>query len=107
MAEPPKPRRTPGGFVPPRIAKPSPPASNGHAKPNRPLGMRRSAWEDVDTEDEVHLSAERVRFQRVADIDDTQQVRATGRPSRAVLIGVLIVVAAVALAVLLYRLAPP
>lgn len=106
MAEPPPPRRTPGGFVPPQIVRPHPPETNGHGR-DRPLGLRRSAWEDVDAEDSERVSAERVRFQRVAELDDSTQVRASDRPSRAVLIGVLIVVAAVVLAVVLYRMAPP
>lgn len=106
MADPGPPRRTPGGFVPPRLARPRPPQGNGH-KAKRPLNLNRSAWEDVDSEDEQRLAAERVRFQRVAELDDSQRVRASGRPSRAVLIGVLIVVAAVVLAVVAYRLAPP
>lgn len=106
MADPPGPRRTPGGFVPPRIARPQTPGGNGHAA-ERPLNLNRSAWEDVDQEDEQRVAAERVRFQRVADLDDAAQVRASARPSRAVLVGVLIVVAAVVLAVVLYRLAPP
>jgi hypothetical protein len=108
MADPPpKPRRTPGGFVPPRPARPTTPSSNGHAPHDRPLGLRRSAWQDIDDEDDVELAAKRVRFQRVADVDDTAQVRTSGRPSRAALIGALIVVAVVVLAVILYRMAPP
>ena len=105
-ADPPPPRRTPGGFVPPRTARPRPPETNGHHV-DRPLNLRRTAWEDVDAEDEARVTAERVRFQRVADLDDSVQVRASGRPSRAVVIGVLILVAAVVLAVVLYRMAPP
>jgi hypothetical protein len=106
MADPSPPRRTPGGFLPPKIVRPRPPATNGHS-PDRPLNLRRSAWEDVDEEDAQHLDAERVRFQRVAELDDSAQVRASARPSRAVLVGVLIVAAAVVLAVVLYRTAPP
>ncbi len=106
MADPSPPRRTPGGYVPPQLLRPRPPAGNGH-DPERPLNLSRSAWEDIDEEDAQRVSAERVRFQRVAEIDDVAQVRASGRPSRAVLVGVLIVVAAVVLAVMLYRMAPP
>jgi len=108
MADPTPPRRTPGGFVPPRAAQPIPPHTNGHHH-DRPLGLDRSAWEDVDEEDEQGLAAERdrVRFQRVADMDDSAKVRTAGSPSRAVLVGVLIVVTAVVLAVVLYRMAPP
>lgn len=108
MADPTPPRRTPGGFVPPRVAKPEPPHTNGH-RLDRPLNLNRSAWEEVDQEDEQRVAAEqdRVRFQRVADMDDSARVRAAGTPSRAVLVGVLIVVAAVVLAVVLYRMAPP
>ena len=92
--------------MPRQPAKPRRPAGNGHA-PDRPLNLRRTAWEDVDAEDDERVSAERVRFQRVAELDDSAQVRASGRPSRAVVVGVLIVVAAVVLAVILYRMAPP
>jgi hypothetical protein len=106
MPDPPRPRRTPGGFVPPSIVRPHPPGSNGHSA-DRPLNLNRSAWEDVDADDDQRVAAERVRFQRVAELDDAAQVRASARPSRAVLVGVLIVVAAVVLAVLLYRMAPP
>ena len=92
--------------MPPQLLRPHPPKGNGHT-PDRPLNLRRSAWEDVDDEDSQRVSAERVRFERVAELDDTAHVRASGRPSRAVVIGVLIVVAAVVLAVVLYRMAPP
>lgn len=105
MADPSRPRRTPGGFVPPNLVRPHPPESNGHSH-DRPLNLRRSAWEDVDAEDAERVAAERVRFQRVAEMDDSAQVRVSGGPSRAVLLGVLIVVAAVVLAVVLYRMAP-
>jgi hypothetical protein len=107
MADPPKPRRTPGGFVPPGLVKPTTPERNGHPPAERPLGLRRSAWQDVDEDDEALLAAERVHFERVADVADAARVRISGRPSSAVLLGVLIVVAAVVLAVVLYRMAPP
>src|SRR5258708_34564257 len=94
MADPPKPRRTPGGFVPPGLVKPTTPAPNGHPPPDRPLGLRRSAWQDVDADDEVLLAAERVHFERVADVDEAGRGRVSGRPSRAALIGGLVVVAA-------------
>ena len=106
MTEQQRPPRTPGGYVPPRIARPRTPPGNGHA-PQRPLNLRRSAWEDVDDDDAERLAAERVRFQRVAELDDSAQVRSSGVPSRAVLIAVLVVVAVVVLAVVLYRMAPP
>ena len=106
MADPTRPRRTPGGFLPPNLARPRAPESNGHAA-QRPLNLNRSAWEDVDAEDEQRVAAERVRFQRVAELEDSAQVRISARPSRAVLVGVLIVVTAVVLAVVLYRMAPP
>jgi len=108
MADPTPPRRTPGGYVPPKVARPTPPQTNGHHA-DRPLNVNRSAWQDVDEEDEQHLAADRARtrFERVADMDDSARVRAAGTPSRAVLVGVLIVVAAVVLAVVLYRMAPP
>jgi len=106
MAEEPRPRRTPGGYVPSEIARPRTPASNGHT-PNRPLNMLRSTWSDVDAEDEQSIQAERTKFQRVADLDPGIEVRASTRPSVAVIAGVLVVVALVVLAVLLYRMAPP
>jgi hypothetical protein len=106
MAEEPRPRRTPGGYVPPDIARARPPEGNGHA-PHRPLGMLRSTWSDVDAEDEQTLQAERTKFERVADLDPGIEVRASARPSIAVIAGVLVVVALVVVAVLLYRMAPP
>jgi hypothetical protein len=106
MAEDPRPHRTPGGSVPPNLARPRPPSSNGHSK-DRPLGMLRSTWSDVDAEDDHQLAAERTAFQRVADVDPGMQVRASSRPSTAAVIGVLIVVGLVVLAVVLYRMAPP
>lgn len=105
MAEDPRPRRTPGGFVPPSVARPQAPSSNGHHR-EQPLDMR-SAWAGVDAEDEHRLAAERTAFQRVADVDPNLQVRASGRPSTAAIVGVLIVVGLVVLAVVLYRMAPP
>jgi hypothetical protein len=107
MAEQERPRRTPGGFVPPKLARPQPPATNGHSPQPRPLNLRRSAWSDVDEEDERVLAAERVTFQRVADVDPNVQVRASGRPTRAALVGVLVILGLVVLAVVLYRFAPP
>jgi len=106
MAEDPRPHRTPGGFVPSNLARPRPPSSNGHAK-DRPLGMLRSTWSDVDAEDERLLAAERTAFERVADVDPGMQVRASGRPSTAAIVGALVIVALVVLAVVLYRMAPP
>jgi hypothetical protein len=104
--EPPTPRRTPGGFLPRRHAPPKAPSGNGHAS-DRPLGLRRSSWEDVDAEDEQRIEAERVRFQRVADVDPRVEVRFSARPSPAVVIGVVIALGLVVLAVVLYRMAPP
>jgi hypothetical protein len=105
MAEP-RHRRVPGGALPPHLGRPRQPESNGHAR-ERPLGLRRGAWEDVDEEDDTRLAAERVAFQRVADIDGRVEVRPSGRPSAAVIIGVLVAVGLVVLAVVLYRMAPP
>ena len=106
MAEEPRPRRTPGGYVPPDLARPRTPATNGHS-PHRPLNMLRSTWRDVDAEDEQSLQAERTKFQRVADLDPGIQVRASARPPMAVIAGVLLVVVLIVVAVLLYRTAPP
>jgi hypothetical protein len=107
MSEQRRPRRTPGGYVPPDIVRPQAPESNGHAPEERPLMLRRSAWSDVDAEDERHLAAQRTAFERVADIDPNVQVRASGRPSVAAVVGALIVVGLIVLAVVLYRMAPP
>ena len=106
MGEQPRRRGTPGGSLPPHLAAPRKPASNGHV-PDRPLGLRRGSWEEIDAEDDLHLAAQRTPFRRLVDIDDRQRVRTSGGPSPAVIIGVALVLALVALAVILYRLAPP
>jgi hypothetical protein len=105
MADPSR-RRLPGGALPPHLARTRKPESNGHG-PDRPLGLRRGAWEDVDDEDDTRLAAERVTFQRVADLDPGVEVRPSGRPSASVIVGVLVLVGLVVLAVVLYRMAPP
>jgi hypothetical protein len=105
MADPPH-RRVPGGALPPHLARPRKPEHNGHG-PDRPLGLRRGAWQDVDAEDDNRLAADRVSFRRVADIDPGVQVRPSGRPSTAVIVGVLVALGLVVLAVVLYRMAPP
>jgi hypothetical protein len=65
------------------------------------------AWEQVDAEDEERLTAERTAFRRVAEVVPDAQLRSSGRPSPAVIVGVLVVVAVVVLALVLYRMAPP
>jgi hypothetical protein len=108
MGEPPRPRRLPGGALPPRLARPDRPGSNGHAPPPPRQELRDgTAWGEVDAEDEQRLAAERTAFRRVAEITGEARVRASGRPSPAVIAGVLIVVGLVVLAVVLYRMAPP
>jgi hypothetical protein len=107
MPDEPPPRRTPGGFVRRTGAAPKPPESNGHT-PDRPLGLLRSAWgAGGDAEEERATAADRTAFKRVADIQPAAEVQSSGRPSIAVLVGVLIVVGVVVLAVVLYRMAPP
>jgi hypothetical protein len=106
MAEDPRPQRTPGGYVPPQVARPRAPESNGHGR-ERGLEALRPTWTDLDAEDERTLAAQRTAFERVADVDPQLQVRASARPSLAVVVGVAIVVGLVVLAVVLYRMAPP
>ncbi|HZS12969.1 MAG TPA: hypothetical protein VFC09_00085 [Candidatus Dormibacteraeota bacterium] len=106
MGEDPGPRRTPGGALPPRLARPRRPESNGYTtRPRQPLSLR--AWESLDAEDEERLQAERTAFRRVAEVVRDVEVRSSGRPSRAVVLGVLLVAAVVVLAVVVYRMAPP
>lgn len=109
--QPQTPRRMPGGALPPRYARPRSPESNGHAPAPPPPPARRpltgEAWRRLDAEDEQRIAAERTAFRRVADVLPDNEVRASGRPSPAVLIGTLLVVAVVVLAVVLYRMAPP
>jgi len=108
MGEHPRPRRTPGGALPPKLARPRQPESNGHHRatptPQRHLGV---TWQQLDAEDEEQSDHERVAFRRVADVVPSARVTTGGRPSTAVIAGVLIVVALVVLAVVLYRMAPP
>lgn len=106
-----RPRRTPGGALPPKLARPRHPERNGHAPepapaPSAPSMMPRD-WAALDAEDDARLAAERTAFRRVVDVLPRHEVRASGRPSPAVLIGVLALVAVVVLAVVLYRMAPP
>jgi hypothetical protein len=65
------------------------------------------AWENLDAEDEERLAAERTAFRRVAEVMPGAEVRASGRPSVAAIVGIALVVAVVVLAVVLYRMAPP
>jgi hypothetical protein len=118
MAQPPR-RRLPGGTLPPHLARPHAPGGNGHAvpaappaiRPARPLRpaapLRQPDWADVDAEDERRMVAERIAFRRVAELDPGVEVRAAGRPSPAVVVGVLLVAGLIVLAVVLYRMAPP
>jgi hypothetical protein len=64
-------------------------------------------WAALDAEDDARLAAERTAFRRVVDVLPQNEVRASGRPSLAVVIGVVVIVAVVVLAVLVYRTAPP
>jgi hypothetical protein len=126
MGEDPRPHRIPGGALPRRLARPTRPETNGHSRhravdlrgaggdrpephiaDERPLGLNRAAWEDLDAEDDQRLQAERTAFRRVAEVASGAQVDRSGRPSAAVIAAVLVVVAVVLLAVLLYRMAPP
>jgi len=103
---PPTPRRTPGGALPPHLARPRHPGSNGHAA--RPVpGLMPQAWSELDEEDDARLAAERTAFRRVAEIGPELQVHRSLRPSRAAIIGVLLVAAVIVLAVVAYRMAPP
>jgi hypothetical protein len=61
----------------------------------------------MSDDEERESAAQRTPFQRVAEIQPASEVEASGRPSPAVLVGVLIVVGLVVLAVVLYRMAPP
>jgi len=117
MAQPPR-RRLPGGTLPPHLARPHVPTGNGHTapqapapRPARPLRPatpeRQRDWAEVDAEDERRMVAERIAFRRVAELDPGVEVRASGRPSAAVVIGVLLVAGLIVLAVVLYRMAPP
>ncbi|HEV7678273.1 MAG TPA: hypothetical protein VGQ42_06865 [Candidatus Dormibacteraeota bacterium] len=118
MAEPPR-RRLPGGTLPPHLARAHAPGGNGHApppapkrapapRPLRPAPREHPPdWTDVDAEDERRMVAERVAFRRVAEVDPGIEVRASGRPSPAVVIAVLAVAGLIVLAVVLYRMAPP
>jgi hypothetical protein len=138
MGEDLRPRRTPGGALPPRLVRPRQPETNGHTphppatpaeqpqdtaadQPRAPGGpdwhdldgtdrRRRHlgvTWQELDAEDEEQREHERVAFRRVADVVPSAGVESSGRPSTAVIAGVLIVVALVVLAVVLYRMAPP
>jgi hypothetical protein len=96
----------PGGSLPRQLARPevAPPPANGR---RRPLGAVRSVWQDLDDDDVPPPDVpRRVSFRTVADLPPGSHVRISGRPSRAALIGLVIVVAVVVLAVLAYRLAP-
>jgi hypothetical protein len=121
MGEDPRPRRIPGGALPRGLARPRQPETNGHnratptgpATPPQPdasdarrrhLGV---SWQQLDEEDEQQREHERVAFRRVADVVPSAGVKSDGRPSTAVIAGVLIVLALVVLAVALYRMAPP
>jgi hypothetical protein len=106
MGDDPKPRRTPGGALPPHLARPRRPEGNGHGPRPMPRLMP-EAWERLDAEDDEHLAAERTAFRRVAEVMPDVEVRASGRPSRAAILGALLIVGVVVLAVVLYRLAPP
>ncbi|HXA28325.1 MAG TPA: hypothetical protein VN193_06215 [Candidatus Angelobacter sp.] len=106
MGDDPRPRRTPGGALPPRLARPRHPESNGHT-PHELPGLMPQSWEQLDQEDEERLQAERTAFRRVAEVVPGVEVHASGRPSRAAVIGVLLVAAVVVLAIVLYRMAPP
>ena len=104
-AEPPR-RRMPGGSLPRQLARPesvTPPA-NGQ---RRPLGAIHSVWQDLEDDDLPTPDVpRRISFRTVADLPPGSHVRISGRPSRAVLTGVAIVVAVVVLAIVLYRFAP-
>jgi hypothetical protein len=106
MGEDPRPRRTPGGALPPHLARPRRPESNGHT-PHPMPSLMPHAWENLDAEDEERLAAERTAFRRVAEVMPDAEVRASGRPSLAAIVGIALVVAVVVLAVVLYRMAPP
>jgi hypothetical protein len=107
MGEDPRLRRAPGGALPPHLARPRHPESNGHAAQPRQPRLMPEAWGQLDAEDEERLAAERTAFRRVAEILPGAEVRSSGRPSAAALAGVVLVVAVVVLAVVLYRMAPP
>jgi hypothetical protein len=108
MGDEPRPRRTPGGALPPHLARPRHPESNGHAPepPQQPRLMPQS-WATLDDEDEQRLAAERTAFRRVAEVVPGVEVRPSGRPSAIAIVGVVLVIAVVVLAVVLYRMAPP
>ncbi|HEV3124385.1 MAG TPA: hypothetical protein VG266_07400 [Candidatus Dormibacteraeota bacterium] len=116
MSETPPPRRPgiPGGSLPPSVARPRAPASNGkditpvHDE-RRPLGVVRAAWQDLDAEELDHTAevAQRTEFRRLMEMTPERAVRAGSTPSPVVWLGIFIVALVIALAVILYRLAPP
>ena len=70
-------------------------------------GLMPHGWAELDEQDDARLAAERTAFRRVAEIEPELQVHRSVRPSRAVIVGVLVIAAVIVLAVVAYRMAPP